>query len=85
MMEVTKIGKEILSLGYPIDNILTQLNKSILQNESFNENQKANIINYSGKIFLKMKNCANEYLQLIDYLSCIYGTKNNMDTYQLKF
>ncbi len=85
VMEVTKIGKEILSLGYPIDNILTQLNKSILQNESFNENQKANIINYSGKIFLKMKNCANEYLQLIDYLSCIYGTKNNMDTYQLKF
>ena len=79
--QVTKKAKDIIALGYPIDNILGQLNKAIIINTKLTEKQKANIINYSGKIFLKMKNCANEYLQLVDYLSCIYGVTNNIDIY----
>ena len=79
IVQLTIIGKEIVGLGYPIDNILAQFNKAIIYNENLDQIQKANIINNSGKIFLKIKNCANEYLQLVNYLSCIYCTKNNIN------
>jgi replication factor C subunit 2/4 len=82
IVDITILSKQIISMGYPIDNILLQLNKAILETEKIKDVQKARIINYSGKIFLKMKECANEYIQLLDYLSCINGIVRGNTAYQ---
>lgn len=73
ILEISLLSKKIIAMGYPIDNILIQLNKAILETDKMDDQKKAKIIYYSGKIFLKMKECANEYIQLLDYLSCING------------
>lgn len=75
--QITILSKKIIAMGYPIDNIMIQINKAILETDLLTDKEKAYIINYSGKNFYKMKNCANEYIQLLDYLSCIHGIKNN--------
>lgn len=82
IVAVTNISKKIIAFGFPIDNILIQLNQAILESDKLNDVQRAKIINYSGKIFQKMKSSANEYIQLSDYLCCIYGIKRNMLMYQ---
>ena len=66
--EIVLLSKTIIATGYPIDNILSQLNKAILETDKLDDYQKAKIIKYSGKILLKIKECANEYIQLLDYL-----------------
>jgi replication factor C subunit 2/4 len=81
IVEVKNLCKQIVATGYPIDNILTQLNKAVLETKELTDKQKAKIITYSGKIFYKIKECANEYIQLIDYLSCINGIKKNNPAY----
>ena len=81
IIDVTNIAKKIIAMGYPIDNILVQLNRAILDTDKIDDEQKAQIISYSGKIFLKMKECANEYIQLSDYLSSIYGVTKCMKAY----
>ena len=80
---IIQLSKRIIAMGFPIDNVLIQLNKAVLETDKLNEKQKASIINYSGPIFLKMKNCANEYIQLSDYLSCVFATKRALGAYQL--
>lgn len=84
IIEVSNISKKIIAMGYPIDNILVQINKAILITDKFSDKEKAKIILYSGQIFLKMKNCANEYIQLTDYLACIYGIKKGYTMYDIK-
>ena len=74
--EISILSKQIIAMGYPIDNILTQLNKAILETKKLDDNQKSKIIIYAGQIFLKIKECANEYIQLLDYLACIYKFGN---------
>lgn len=81
IVEVTLIGKKVIAMGYPIDNVLMQLNKAILETSNIDDNLKARIINYSGQILNKMKNCANEYIQLSDYLCSIYGIKKGLLAY----
>jgi len=83
IIEITIVSKNIIATGYPIDNILVQLNKAILETNKLTDDQKARIIDYSGKIFLKMKECSNEYIQLLDYLSCVNGIKRGMSAYDL--
>lgn len=84
ILEIAAESKKIIALGYPIDNILLQLTQAILETKKLNDEQKANVIFYSGRIFLKIKECANEYIQLLDYLSCIYGTKHGIDAYKME-
>lgn len=79
--EIHKLSNKIISRGYPIDNIITQMTKSILINDKFDEYEKAKIIKYSGNILYKMKECSNEKIQLIDFLSCIYGIYNSFSCY----
>lgn len=71
--EVSKLVKKIIATGNPIDNILTQLNKAILETEIFNDEKKAIIINYSGEILYKMKESSNEYIQLLNYMINIFN------------
>lgn len=81
IIAISKLCKTIISMGYPIDNILSQLNCAVMETTKLDDKDKSRIIKYSGPIFLRMKECANEYIQLLDYLSCIYGIKNEIDYY----
>ncbi|MEM0354022.1 MAG: AAA family ATPase [Thermoplasmata archaeon] len=81
IVEVLKLAKKVLSMGYPVDNMLIQLNRTILCSKDFNELEKAKIIRYSGNVLLRLKESANEYIQLVDYLSSIYGIKNGLACY----
>lgn len=83
IIEISQQCKEIISMGYPIDNILVQLNQAILKTKKLSDKQKANIIHYSGRIFFKIKECSNEYIQLLDYLSCVNGVKRGITAYEL--
>lgn len=83
IVEITTLSKKIIDIGYPIDNILNQINKAILESNKLDDGQQAQIILYSGKILLRMKECANEYIQLCDYLSCIYGVTKGMIAYNV--
>lgn len=80
--EISTLSKEILAMGYPIDNVLMQLNKAVLQTKKLDDTEKAKIIIYAGQIFSKMKECANEYIQLLNYLACIYGIKKKLSAYE---
>jgi replication factor C subunit 2/4 len=77
IVEVSKLSKNIISMGYPVDNILLQLNNIILESNDFTNMQKAIIFKYATKILFKMKECSNEYIQLLDYLGCVYSISNN--------
>ena len=79
IVEITQLARKIIALGYPIDNILGQLNRAVLETKKFDDNIRAKIIIYSGRIFLKMKECGNEYIQLCDYLSSIYNNTKTID------
>lgn len=81
--EISVHAKNIVSIGYPIDNIIQKLNMAIMNSTKLTEIQKAIIIKYSGNIILKMKECANEYIQLLDYLSCIHGVRHNNKVYDI--
>lgn len=83
IIEVTALSKKIIAMGYPIDNVLSQINKAVIETKKLDDKQKAQIIQYSGKIFLKMKEYANEYIQISDFLACIYGIKNGITAYEL--
>lgn len=82
IVQLSILSKDIIAKGYPIDNILNQINKIICETDIFDDLQKAKIINYSGKIFFRIQESANEYIQLLDYLSCIRGVKLNISVYQ---
>ena len=81
IVDVTMLSRRIISRGYPIDNVLVQLNKAVLETDDLNDEQKALVVNYSGKIFLRMKECANEYIQLSDYLASVYGIVRGVKAY----
>lgn len=75
--EISTLSKNIIAMGYPVDNILLRLNDIILKSTTLNNYQKATIFKYATKILFKMKESSNEYLQLIDYLGCVYSIANN--------
>lgn len=79
LIEVSDLTKSIVSIGYPIDNILLQLNRAIVQSNRLTLLQKAQIIKYSGYILYKIKECADEYIQLLDYLACIYNIHKKIE------
>lgn len=83
IIKISELSKNIISMGYPIDNILLQLNRAVIETKKLNDIEKAKIITYSGKIFFKIKECANEYIQLLDYLSSINGIKKCNPAYNL--
>ncbi|AKI80243.1 putative replication factor c small subunit [Acanthamoeba polyphaga mimivirus] len=79
IVEVSNLSKKIISMGFPIDNILTQLNKCILESNKLDVNQISKIIIYSGDILLKMKECGNEYIQLLNYLAYVNRVSKHFD------
>lgn len=80
--DIMRLSKEIISCGYPIDNILVQLNKAVLGSTDLTDEEKSRIIVYSGKILYRIKEWSNEYIQLLDYLSNVHGVKHNNPVYE---
>lgn len=83
IVDVVKLSREIISWSFPIDNVITQINNTVISTDLFSNENKAKIIYYSGKIFLRMKECANEHIQLSDYMSCIYGINAGLTSYDI--
>jgi len=83
IIQIHKLAKTVIGLGYPIDNVLTQLQKVILSHPKISDIQKAYIYKYAGPIFYKIKECANEYIQLLDYLAAINGVLHKRKMYIL--
>lgn len=76
MTELSKIARKTIASGYPVDNILMQLNEAILSDKSLNDYKKATILKYSGQIFMRMRECGIEYFQLLDYITCVNAVTN---------
>lgn len=76
------IAKEIISIGYPIDTILSQLNNAIISHHKIKPEDKAVMIDYSSEIFLKIRESADEYIQLLDYLAAVNGIYRGYHTYK---
>lgn len=78
IIDVAQLSKEITATGRSNDEIIMQLISATMVSDLFTDIQKANIIQYSGNVLYKIKNCANEYIQLVDLLSYIYGIYNKI-------
>jgi len=74
-VQLMNLSKKIISLGYPVDNVILQINKNICNSLDFNEVEKAIILSHAGQVIYRMKMCANEYIQLFDYITCINQVK----------
>ena len=74
--EINCMAKKIIRMGYPIDNIISQLNKTILAYNGLSDVVKAMILRSSGDILYKIKSCGNDYIQLIRYLSMVNKLAN---------
>jgi len=79
ILEIRRICETIINTGYPVDNILTQLSKSVMHSTKLSDREKSEIFLKTGKIFLKIKNCADEYLQLLEYFTIVYSVFNHLD------
>lgn len=79
--EISSLSKKIIATGYPVDNILLQLNNTILKHDDLSNLQKAIIFKYVSNIIFKLKECANEYIQLLDYLGCVCNVVNDKNMY----
>lgn len=78
------IVTKIINYGYSTDHIVTQMNEYYLKvDKKLTDKQKATLFIYSSSILLKMKESCNEYIQLLDYVSCIYGIKAGLNAYKL--
>ena len=73
VLDLSKLSKQIIALGYPVDNVMIQINTVLIASDDITDIQKAKIMKYTGDIYYKMKMSANEYIQLLDYVTCING------------
>ena len=78
---ISKLAKEVVSTGYPIDVIMMQINIACCNYNKLDDKKKATIAKYSGKILNRIKEASNEYIQLLDFFSCIYGVNKNITIY----
>lgn len=75
--EVRKLCSHTIARGYPVDNILLRLNDHIKYSDKFNDVNKAKIFKHSTSILAKVKECSDEYVQLLDYLVSVYSIYKN--------
>lgn len=76
-----KLAKNIIAIGYPIDNIIGQLNNCILERSDIDDVKKSKIFIASGTVLYRIKEGSNEYIQLLHMLSIINGVGNGNKIY----
>lgn len=78
---ISKLAKDIIATGYPIDVMIMQINFACCNYDGLSDKKKALIAKYSGNILYRIKEASNEYIQLLDFFSCIYGVNKGIETY----
>lgn len=81
VLEIRNLCRDVLAMGYPVDNILLRLNDSILLSTEFTDISKAKIFRHSIGILAKIKECSDEYVQFLDYLVSVYTIHKNNTLY----
>jgi replication factor C subunit 2/4 len=71
MGQVVNLARELLTQGYPVDNMILQTNRVILS-QSWSVDQRTRIIEHSGRVLQRLRNGGHEFLALLDYLATIY-------------
>jgi len=69
---IIKTTRKIINEGYPVDNCINQINRICVKSDKLTDIQKANIMTMAAQIQKRVKECGNEYLQLLHYLGNIY-------------
>lgn len=69
--------QQLHSMGYPIDNVLEQLVKIIVNSDKISNESKAKIFLTISDSEKKLVDGANEYLQLLNILMCYYQNSIN--------
>lgn len=69
--QLQKLADNIISIGYPIDNILLQINQRILERTDITDEHKSSIYLSSADMVYRVKEGGNEYIQLLHMLSTI--------------
>lgn len=75
IVELMGLSKRIIGFGYPVDNVMLQINTTILNTDQLSDLEKATIFHHASQVFYKMKMCASEYIQLLDYIVCVNKVK----------
>lgn len=78
MNNVYSYCKSLMNSGWPVDNMINQINRVIILHNKITTQVKSKIIVKSGDILSKIYDSANEYLQMLTYLGCIYCYHKNI-------
>jgi replication factor C subunit 2/4 len=78
--DVLKLTKEIRTFGYPIQNIIEQINKLIINNDDLDDKQKSHICLHFAITEKRLIDGADEYLQLLSMLMCIKSIVLHVDS-----
>lgn len=74
--DLNLLTHSVIALGYPVNNLIIQLNNAILRNKLLSQLSKAYILKNSSQIVYRVIECANEYIQMLSYFSLIKGVVN---------
>jgi replication factor C subunit 2/4 len=73
ILEIMSLTKETMITGYPVDVIIEQINNYILNSNDIPDLLKAKILSKSGENLYKLRESANEQIQLLHYFSNIFA------------
>lgn len=76
MNDVVQITKKIRNTGYPFNNIVKQTVEYVINEERLTDSMKGEICFRFGTIEKRLIDGANEYLQLLSGLTCIYDVSH---------
>lgn len=77
--DILNLTREIRTYGYPIQNIIEQINLMIINNNELNDKQKSHICLHFAVTERRLIDGADEYLQLLSILMYIKSTLLNVD------
>ena len=81
---IIRLCRDIFGTGIPIDTILIQLHRTILQTSTITEDKKIMIFQYNAPVFYNLKESCDGYIQLLSYISCLHGIINNSPVFPKK-
>jgi replication factor C subunit 2/4 len=75
--EISRIAKDIMCSGYPIDGILESIVSTVVKYDNFTDDVKTDIILGSGEILYRIKKTGNAYIQLLNFLTKMHIASKN--------
>lgn len=68
ILELSELAKNIISLGFPVDNVILMINNNIIKRNDIKNTIKPKIVIKTTEIIYKLKESSNEYIQLFNYI-----------------